>query len=440
MRGQASLSFQGPTDQAALSKDVGSQRNTRFVWTGLGFAALIVIVLSSCALAPHASHASANRSRDTPAVAIIHSQHEAFIPFHPLPALRIPGGTQPGTSGLRPSALPGVRLGPKRHGLQMFGPMLDWQTERPVKRLTLKSGVALVPHPARADRQYELPPHGGGEDAYFVDDEIGVLGVADGVGGWAARGIDSGHYSRQLMNFAAEEVRAGSVDPLLVLQHAHSRATAEGSATALILSLNQTDGGVRVANLGDCGFVHLRHGEVLFQSPPLEHSFGTPFQLEANPLGDSIEASNLGFFDDLSHGDAPRRAEIFELKDVAAGDVLVVGTDGLFDNAFADDIATLVLRAESWPFAKKGARLATYAANEIAKHTALWAQDESRVSPYGKKLLTFAESELNKGVENMFPDTLAQLSLQKRLVREGLNKAGKLDDITVVVAVVGAGD
>merc|ERR1719181_251506 len=117
------------------------------------------------------------------------------------------------------------------------------------------------------------------------------------------------------MNFAAEEVRAGSLDPGVVLQRAHVRTTAQGSSTALVLAL--ASGKVRVANLGDSGFLHLRHGNVLFQSSPQQHSFNFPFQLAA-PGG-------------ASRSDSPAEAELVELPDVARGDVLVLGTDGLFD-------------------------------------------------------------------------------------------------------------
>ena len=39
----------------------------------------------------------------------------------------------------------------------------------------------------------------GGEDAYFLSEDGQVVGVADGVGGWALSGIDSGLYSKSLM-------------------------------------------------------------------------------------------------------------------------------------------------------------------------------------------------------------------------------------------------
>ncbi|GMN72560.1 hypothetical protein TIFTF001_053582, partial [Ficus carica] len=46
-----------------------------------------------------------------------------------------------------------------------------------------------------------------GEDAYVVADEEQTIGVDNGVGGWAKRGIDSGEFARELMKNAITEVR-----------------------------------------------------------------------------------------------------------------------------------------------------------------------------------------------------------------------------------------
>jgi len=279
----------------------------------------------------------------------------------------------------------------------------------------LKSGVAVLPHPAKMDRKYELFPHCGGEDAYFFDDVAGVVGVADGVGGSASPNTDPGIYSRQLMNFAAEEVRLTAMyqfqdDPVEILQRAHKRTSARGSTTALILGFSQEPElgyvtiasgtwNVRVANLGDSGFVHLRSGEVLFQSTPLEHGSNHPFQLSADTYSDS--ASD---------------AQNYELRDVLKGDVFVLGSDGLFDNAFSEEIADIVRREElkAWG----GDLFAESAAYEVA----MWAaqgveRDPDRVTPWAVK----AEMEYDPpaNFKHRYP-------------------GGKLDDITVVVVVVGA--
>ena len=39
-----------------------------------------------------------------------------------------------------------------------------------------------------------------GDDAHFVFAEKNTIGVADGVGGWARYGVDTGKYAHQLMS------------------------------------------------------------------------------------------------------------------------------------------------------------------------------------------------------------------------------------------------
>jgi len=90
----ASLSLQVPVDQAASPQNVASQRSAGFLWTGLGFAFLMLLGLSACALAPLASQSSAKSSQDAAAVAVISSQDDAFVPSHFLPPI----------AGVRPSA------------------------------------------------------------------------------------------------------------------------------------------------------------------------------------------------------------------------------------------------------------------------------------------------------------------------------------------------
>lgn len=140
------------------------------------------------------------------------------------------------------------------------------------------------------------------------------------------------------------------VDPKAVLTVGHSRTTAQGSATACVLSLDPRTGELAAANLGDSGFVIVGGGggggssknggngssssgnssgsevagRVAFKSPQQQHGFNFPFQLGAAG----------------SASDSPADAEEFLLP-TNPGDVVVVGTDGLFDNVFADEVARL---------------------------------------------------------------------------------------------------
>ena len=63
------------------------------------------------------------------------------------------------------------------------------------RRCTVEIAAALLPHPAKAKT--------GGEDAFFLTK--GGFGVFDGVGGWAAKGIDAGEFSRTLATLTAEQ-------------------------------------------------------------------------------------------------------------------------------------------------------------------------------------------------------------------------------------------
>lgn len=91
-----------------------------------------------------------------------------------------------------------------------------------------------MPHPDKEDT--------GGEDAHFICVNEQAIGVADGVGGWADLGVNSGLYSRELMSnsvTAVQEEPKGSVDPARVLEKAHSSTKAKGSSTACIIALTE---------------------------------------------------------------------------------------------------------------------------------------------------------------------------------------------------------
>ena len=102
------------------------------------------------------------------------------------------------------------------------------------RTLKLLSGSCYLPHPAKKET--------GGEDAHFICVDEQVIGVADGVGGWADVGVDAGEFSRELMSnsiSAVQEQPRDSVDPAKVLEKAHSVTTAKGSSTACIISLSE---------------------------------------------------------------------------------------------------------------------------------------------------------------------------------------------------------
>eukprot|EP00898_Chlorokybus_atmophyticus_P002445 jgi/Chlat1/3200/Chrsp22S08806 len=239
--------------------------------------------------------------------------------------------------------------------------------------MQLYSAASMLPHPAKARR--------GGEDAYFIADDGVAIGVADGVGGWAERGIDAGLYARELMVNAEEAMQQCGHDVSAALVQAHRQTRAVGSSTACLITLQ--DGELKAANLGDSGFLVVRNGTVIFRTPAQQHAFNFPYQIGSH------------------EGDRPEVADLYSVK-VEAGDVVVAGTDGLFDNVFDEEIRSIIGDAS-----RSGAR-PDAAAQRIAALARVHAADRQFMSP-------FAEQAVQAGYQF---------------------SGGKMDDITVVVAYV----
>ncbi|KAK1555665.1 hypothetical protein Q3G72_029715 [Acer saccharum] len=244
------------------------------------------------------------------------------------------------------------------------------------KTLKLLSGSCYLPHPDKEET--------GGEDAHFISDKQ-AIGVADGVGGWANHGVDSGLYSRELMSksvAAIHEEPDGSIDPARVLDKAHSSTRARGSSTACIIAL--TDQGLHAINLGDSGFMVVRDGCTVFRSPAQQHDFNFTYQLECG-----------------TDGDLPSSGQVFTIP-VAPGDVIIAGTDGLFDNLYNSDITAVVVHAMR---AGLGPQVTAQKIAALARQRAL---DKDRQTP-------FSTAAQDAGFRYY---------------------GGKLDDITVVVSYI----
>ncbi|XP_059442090.1 probable protein phosphatase 2C 55 [Corylus avellana] len=161
-----------------------------------------------------------------------------------------------------------------------------------------------------------------GDDAYFVSKEKQAIGVADGVGSWAAaRGVDAGEYARELMINASAAVHQqpdGVADVKSVLNKAFLNTNAKGSSTACIGMLGN-DNILRFVNVGHCGFMIFRANTVAYQSPIQQHSFNSK---GCDRPYSGVETSVA----------------------VVAGDIVVLGTDGLSDNVNPADIEDVLNR------------------------------------------------------------------------------------------------
>lgn len=183
----------------------------------------------------------------------------------------------------------------------------------------------------------------GGEDAYFYasnNNGTMALGVADGVFEWRNVGIDAGVFSRQLVEYCRQAVELGTIDVLRVLQFASKhlkRSGAVGSSTVALAIIDTIQGRLATATVGDSGFLLLGRSlenfmssttrgklHIRYRSPQQEHSFGCPYQLGHQEGADNPEDAMLS------------------TMPLYPDDILIMGSDGLFDNLSDEEILETV--------------------------------------------------------------------------------------------------
>ena len=184
-----------------------------------------------------------------------------------------------------------------------------------------------------------------GEDAFFTfeNEEYSIMGVADGVGGWSEVGVDPSLISNQLMlncREICEKEPSKLSNPNSILQSAYDLINnlgqvQAGSTTACIVSYERKTNILRTSNLGDSGCAIFREGACVFQTQERQHYFNCPFQLGVVPP----EMKSTAYHD------KPEHAVNEEIK-LEKGDVVVLATDGVWDNLFPEDIGEIIVDME----------------------------------------------------------------------------------------------
>ncbi|XP_069985656.1 protein phosphatase PTC7 homolog [Penaeus vannamei] len=283
------------------------------------------------------------------------------------------------------------------------GPSAEGEAVNASSRKKLRFLTAVSGFPKNLRTLETVKPGKFGDDAYFVVKHAkgDVIGVADGVGGWRAWGIDPGEFSNSLMRVSERLVRTGSYtasDPAAIIARAYyelleNKTHILGSSTACVVVLQGEAGQLYSANIGDSGFLVVRDGSVVHRSQEQQHYFNTPFQLSLPPPGTNAQVLS----------DRPESAETREFS-VKEGDVLMVATDGVFDNLPDSTIVKEMVKVQG----STDLLLLQQAANSIAQQARKLAFDEDYMSP-------FARNARENGINAI---------------------GGKPDDITVVLATI----
>lgn len=228
------------------------------------------------------------------------------------------------------------------------------------------------------------------EDAHFVvkanlaDEKDNTItrdftyfGVADGVGSWREYGVDPRLFSHKLMqeceNILVEACNRSSqgqsgrkfrrvIAPAEIIAKAYERVKAEnviGSCTACVALFDSVRHQLHFSNLGDSGIIVLRHIDsdvagslkrdrhiprtqrksdlrVNFISQQQLKSFNHPYQL--GWVGEEVKNEESSF--------KSAKDSCTTSIHIRRGDIVIMATDGLFDNVDIDDIAAIALEWE----------------------------------------------------------------------------------------------
>jgi len=306
------------------------------------------------------------------------------------------------------------------------------------------------------------------EDAYFhttvrLPDEkdasalqtFSYMGVADGVGSWREYGVDPREFSHRLMdecrNILEEASEGGGllealkfrqvIAPAQVMAQAYERVKAAnviGSCTACIALFDGIRHQLHFSNLGDSGIIVLRHIDsdvagalkrdrkksrlertsdlqVSFVSQQQLRSFNHPYQLgwTGEEIGKDENTSFKSAKDSCTTSIHLRR-----------GDIVIMATDGLFDNVDVDEICDIALDWEQ--------RSGFIRGGDIAARERRWKMgnsltniSEETIGELAQKLCQRArENSLNSEVDSPF----AMLAKENDIMWSG----GMPDDCTVL--------
>jgi protein phosphatase PTC7 len=282
-----------------------------------------------------------------------------------------------------------------------------------------------------------------GQDAFFIsrvgDTNAVAFGVADGVGGWEESGVDPADFAHSFCDYMASAAHEHKADgtplaPRALMQRGYDdvckdRSIHAGGSTASV-AIATEDGKLEVANLGDSGFVHLRLNAVHIYSEPQTHAFNTPYQLSIVPASMLARAAAFG---GAQLCDYPKDADVTQ-HNLKHGDIVVVASDGVWDNLFNQDILRIVSRLMTsigaWQTSDDGIRVV----DNLGRFT---ETDDSaqRIVTLQTAIAVEITAAAKAASVNQRLDGPFAKEVQKYYPQENWH-GGKIDDICVVVLVV----
>lgn len=173
-------------------------------------------------------------------------------------------------------------------------------------------GYAYLAHPEKDT----------GEDAFFIEGTS--IGVFDGVSGASeTRGVDPRLYSQRLASETCRLVKEyGAASVVKAAIEASLENDQIGASTACVIGMDNV-GRIFGINLGDSGVRVIRGEKMIFRTKEQQHFFNCPYQLGTDSQDGLAMGQNIQ-------------------QKVREGDVVVVASDGLYDNMSDQELVQYV--------------------------------------------------------------------------------------------------
>ena len=259
---------------------------------------------------------------------------------------------------------------------------LDSLFAAPAKKEKIVVEPDLTPQPIKIEIGSHVSPHPakmlwGGEDAVFSKGR--TFGVFDGVSG--AEKLDgvplySKTLAREMKKMIGKDGLSISEMTLFLTEAAeYADEKATGASTALVGSIGE-NGFLQVLNVGDSAAMVIRNGRVSAKTRELSHYWECPYQLSEDSPDRPKDGTKLNV-------------------ELIAGDVIVMGSDGIFDNLSDDEILDVV---ESSP--KRSSALAKKLVDLSRKRSL----DPNAKTPYARQAQRRGDQDFKDGVGGKVDD------------------------------------
>ena len=236
--------------------------------------------------------------------------------------------------------------------------------------IKITMGYYVLPHPAKITW--------GGEDAVFTRGR--TFGVFDGVS--QATKLDgvplySKSMARELRRVVGDEgLNTQQMVSIMTEVSDMVVKTSTGATTAILASISD-DGFLRLLNVGDSKCIVIRNGAISGRSKDRNHYFDCPYQLSAQSP------------------DRPREGTKLNME-LVRGDLILMGSDGVFDNLSEDDILDLVSKSSNTK--------PTFLARKIVDASRKVSLNPKATTPYAKEAQKRGDPDYSAGLGGKVDD------------------------------------